>query len=214
MKRSSYALGAMAAVVLTSLGLAACGGGDDNDSTSVSSADQGQITEAIQALATGSDPSACTQFATQKFVDQTNGPPSGQAAVQACEKDYRSGQGAVADSVEVTNVQVDGSAATASAKATGNIFDGQTIELSLVQEDGTWKLDVFKGFSDFDKTALINAFKGQLQNEGASSAAVNCVTQNLEKQSDQTLEKSFTESSDNTLDQQVFTPCSKYFKQG
>ena len=212
MKRSSYALGVIA-VGLTSLGLAACGGGDDSDSTT-GSADEAAITKAIQALATGTDPTACTQYATQKFVDQTNGPSTGQAAVTACEKDFRSGQGAVADSVEVTDVQVDGSTATASAKATGNIFDGQTIELALVKEGGAWKLDLFKGFSDFDKTALINSFKGQLQSELGSSAALNCVTQNLDKQSDQALENSFTDSNDNTLDQQVFKPCAKYFKQG
>jgi hypothetical protein len=204
----------MAVAVLASLALAACGGGDDNDSTTVSSADQAQITQAVQALATGNDPSACTKYATQKFVDQTNGPSSGQAAVQACEKDFRTGQGAIADSVEVTDVQVDGSTATASAKATGNVFDGQTIELSLIKENGTWKLDVFKGFSGFDKTALVNAFKGQIQSEGGSSAAVNCVAQNMEKQSDQAIEASFTDPNDKTIDQQVFAPCSKYFKQG
>ena len=212
MKRSSFALGVIA-VVVTSLGLAACGGGDDS-STSVSSADQDGITKATQALATGSDPSACTQYATQKFVDQTNGPASGQAAVQSCEKDFRSGQGAIADSIVVSDVQVDGSTATANAKATGSVFNGQTIKLTLVKEGGTWKVDVFNGFADFDKAALITSFQGQIQNEGASSAAVNCVSQNLQKQSDEALEKSFTDSSDTTLDQQVFGPCSKYFKQG
>jgi hypothetical protein len=214
MKRSNFALGAMAVVVLTSLGLAACGGGGDDSSTSVSSADQDGITKAIQALAVANDPSACTQYATQKFIDQTNGPASGQAAVKACEKDASSGQGAIADSVEVTDVQVDGTTATASAKATGSVFNGQTIKVSLVKDGGTWKLDVFNGFADFDKEALITAFKGQLQSEGASAQALDCVSQGLEKQDDAALEKSFTDSSDNTLDQQVFAPCQKYFQQG
>jgi hypothetical protein len=214
MKRSNFALGALAVVVLTSLGLAACGGGGDDSSTSVSGADQAGITKAIQALAVANDPTACTQFATQKFIDQTNGPQSGQAAVRACEKDASSGQGAVADSVEVTDVQVDGTTATANAKATGSVFNGQTIKVTLVKDGGTWKLDVFNGFADFDKEALITAFKGQLQKEGANAQALDCVSQGLEKQDDAALEKSFTDSSDQTLDQEVFAPCSKYFNQG
>lgn len=213
MKRSSLAFGVMTVAVIASFGLTACGGSDDS-STSVSSADQAGITRAIQALATGSDPSACTQYATQKFVDQTNGPGSGQAALQACEKDFRTGQGAIADSIAVSDVQVDGSTATATAKATGSIFDGQTIKVTFVKEGDAWKADVFNGFEGFDKTALVNAFTGQIQNEGGSPAAVNCVNENLQKQSDETLEKSFTDSSDNTVEQQVFAPCAKYFKQG
>jgi hypothetical protein len=200
------------AAVLAAIGLAACGGSSDN---SGSSADQAPITKAIQTVAVGSDVSACTTYATQKFVNQTNGDNGpGQPALQECEKDAQQGQGGVGDSVDVSDINVDGDSATATAKVTGNIFDGQTIKVSLVKVGGQWKLDVFNGFEDFNRDAMVNAFKGELTKQGANSAAADCVTSNLQKQSDQALEASFTQPNSNTLDQQVFGPCAHLFKGG
>ena len=41
------------------------------------------------------------------------------------------------DSVTVSDVNVDGDSATATAKVTGNVFDGQTIKVSLVKDGGS-----------------------------------------------------------------------------
>ena len=52
----------------------------------------------------------------------------------------------------MTNIDVDGDTATAKAAFTGSIFDGQSLDLALVKEGDQWKLDEFKGFSNFDRT--------------------------------------------------------------
>ena len=183
--------------------LAACGG-DNNGS----SADEDQITAAITRAATSGDPAACTEAQTVKFDEQTNEPAKGQAAVRQCEKTAKD---TAAEKVEITDIQVDGDTATAKAKATGSIFDGQTLDIALVKENGQWKLDEFKGFEDFNRDAMINAFKTQLSSQGGSPQAVNCVIQQFQAASDQDIEAMFT-GSDPQAENRFFEPCARYFK--
>src|SRR5262245_53805225 len=134
--RQFRAVAAAAVVaVFAAFALAACGGGDD-----ASSEDQDQITQAINAAAASGDPSACTQYQTQRFLEQTND-GTGEAAVKSCEQDAAD---SVADSVDVTDIEVDGDSATAKAAVTGSVFDGQTLDIALVKEGDVWKLDQFK----------------------------------------------------------------------
>jgi hypothetical protein len=207
MKRSSFALAAMAIAVIASLALAACGGGDDNGSSD----DQDQITQAINAAATSGDTAACTKYQTAKFTQQTSGEPgqSAEQAVASCQKDA---ENTAADSVEVTDIEVDGDNATAKAKATGSTFDGQTLDVALVKEGDQWKLDDFKGFVDFDKDAMITAFRKQLESEpDANPQAVNCVVQQFQAASDEQVEGFFTGNS-GQAEQQLFGPCSQFFQ--
>ena len=184
--------------------LAACG---DNGN----SADEDQITAVLTRSATSGDPAVCTQDQTLRFTEQTSGGAKGQAAVKACEKDAKN---TAAQKVDVTDVKVDGDTATAKAKATGSIFDGQTIEVALVKEGSQWKLDEFKGFEDFNKDAMINAFKQQISSEsGATPQAVDCIVSQFQKASDQTIEDTFT-GSNPQAENQLFGPCGKYFKGG
>jgi hypothetical protein len=197
-------LGVAAAVVavFASMAIAACGSSNDN------SADENQITQAITAAATSGDPSACTKYQTVKFDEQT-GSGQGQAAVTSCEKDAAQ---TAADKIEVSDVEVDGDTATAKAKATGSIFDGQTIDIALVKEGGQWKLDQFKGFEDFNKAAMINAFKSQIAQEaGSTPQGIACIVQQFQAASDQDIEATFT-GSDPQAENRLFGPCGKYFK--
>ena len=204
MRKAGFAA-VMAVALLTTLGLTACGGGDDNSG----SADQDQITQAINAAATSGDPSACTKYQTLKFTEQTSG-GQGQAAVQSCEK---GASNTAADSIDVTDIEVDGDHATAKGKATGSVFDGQTIKVALVKENGQWKLDEFKGFEDFDKDAMIAAFTKQLAAENDPPPAVDCLRRQFQAASDEQLESTFI--GDNPqAENQIFGPCAKYFQQG
>jgi hypothetical protein len=192
-----------ATALLAAVALAACGGSDDS-----SSADQDQITQAINAAATSGDPSACTQYQTQNFLDQTND-SKGQAAVKECQQDADS---TAAESVDVSDIEVDGDTATAKAAATGSIFDGQTLDIGLVKEGDQWKLDEFKGFQDFDKDAMVAAFKGQLEKEsGATPQAVNCIVEQFQKASDEQIEATFT-GNDPQAENRIFGPCEQYFQ--
>ncbi len=195
----------LVALLALPFALGACGGGSSN------SADEDQITSAITAAATSGDPSACTKYQTLRFTEQTNGGEKGQAAVKACEQDAQS---SVADKVEVTDVSVNGDSATAKAAVTGSVFDGQTLNVTLVKDGGQWKLDQFKGFENFNRDAFIAAFPAELAKQpGTTPQAVNCLKSQFQAASDQQLESVFV-GNDPQAEQQLFGPCGKYFKGG
>jgi hypothetical protein len=194
---------AACAVALAAFGLAACGGDNGN------SADEDQITQAIVAAATSGDPSACTKYQTQKFVEQTSGGATGQAAVKSCEKGAAE---TVADKVDVSDIKVDGDNATATAAVTGSIFDGQTLDIALVKENGQWKLDEFKGFAEFNRDSFLTSFRHELATSegGAPPAAVDCVMKQADGLSDEQLESVFT-GSNQQAEEQLFRPCANLF---
>jgi hypothetical protein len=204
MRKAPMGIAVVLAALLAAITVAACGSSNSN------SADQDQITKAIQVSATSGDPSACTQYETQRFVEQTNS-GTGQAAVKSCEKDANQ---SVADKVDVSDISVNGDTATAKAAVTGSIFNGQTLNVGLVKESGQWKLDQFKGFENFDRNAMIAGFQKELASQpGSTPQAVSCVVQQFQKATDQQIESTFT-SSNSQAENQLFAPCGKYFKQG
>ncbi len=93
-------------LIVSALALVACGGGG--------SSDESEIEEAIETSATTGDPSNCTKLETANFVEQSTG-ESGKAAIKACEEEAKKDPESKAESVEVTEVEVDGSKATANA---------------------------------------------------------------------------------------------------
>jgi hypothetical protein len=195
-----------ATALVASLGLAACGGDDDNGG---GSADEDGITKAIEVSAASGDPTACTQYQTQNFVEQTND-GTGQAAIQSCEKDAAD---SVADAVDVSDIEVDGGNATAKAAVTGSIFDGQTLDIALVKEGDVWKLDRFTGFEEFDKAKIVAAFKEEFAKDpSVPPAAADCVAQQMENAPDETVQQLFTEQDTSQIEQQLFGPCESQFK--
>lgn len=130
-------------------GLVACGGGGDSD--------EDKIVEVIETSATSADPADCKELSTQAFLEQTE-LEEGAAAVESCEAGAED-ESDDPDSVEVSEVEVDGSAATANTAFTGGSFDGQTLTVGLVEEDGDWKLDEVTGFAEFDQEKLASSFE-------------------------------------------------------
>ena len=199
------AIAILAAALLATFALAACGGDDDNGG---SGADEDQITSAIDRAATSGDPAACTDVQTPRFVQQTNGGGSPAQSLKSCQEDA---QDSVADSVDVSDIEVDGNTATAKAAVKGSFFNGQTLDIALVKQGDQWKLDRFTGFVDFDKDAMIEGIKGELEKEKAPAAAIECVEQQFEQAPDQQVEDAFT-SNDPEAEQALFGPCEKEFQ--
>jgi hypothetical protein len=191
----------IAAAVLASFALAACGGdnGEDED----------QITAAIVAGATSGDPSACTEFQTLKFTEQTTS-ETGEAAVRQCEQDAAD---TPAEEIDVINIETDGDSATAEGAITGSFFDGQTIEVALVKEDDQWKLDKLSGFTEFDRDAFLAAFTDAIASEqGASPEALDCVTSQVEAQPDEQLQ-AFLLGTDPESEDRIFIPYNRFFSE-
>lgn len=135
------------------LGLVACGS---------SESDEDKIVEVIETSAVSDDPADCEALATQAFLEQTQF-SEGKEAVESCEESAKETEDNP-DSVEVSEVEIDGSDATAEAAFVGGNFDGQTFTVALVEEDGDWKLDEITGFADFDQEALATSLEEGLQN--------------------------------------------------
>jgi ABC-type glycerol-3-phosphate transport system substrate-binding protein len=162
----------ISALLVSALALVACG--------SSGSGDEEKIEEAIETSATASDPANCTKLETLAFSEQSTG-ESGDAAVRECEEEAKDPEGK-ADSVVVSEVEVDGSKATANAAITGGSLEGQTASIALVEEDGQWKLDQITGFVKLDQGQLANVFAEQLEGNKEIEPEVGaCIVAGIEE---------------------------------
>jgi ABC-type glycerol-3-phosphate transport system substrate-binding protein len=145
------------------VGLAACGGSDESD--------EDAVIETIETSATSTDAAICGETQTLAFMEQTTG-SDGKDAEKACEKETEDEENQP-DSVNVSEVEIDGEKATANAEFKGGSLGAQTLELALVEEDGNWKLD--------EPDGLVNAFAEQIENEPEIEPEVaDCLVEGLE----------------------------------
>jgi hypothetical protein len=156
------------------LTLAACGGDDDDDG---GGDDEAQITETIEASSTGTDPADCSTYATENFLDQLEVTTPDETALESCEADAADPSGNP-DSVEVSEISVDGDAATANASFSGGGFDGSTFALALVKEGDQWKLDELTDIPTLDLEAFKAVLDEQLQSDASlSPESAQCVSE-------------------------------------
>lgn len=160
-------------VFVLALALSACGG------SSGGSGDETQIEEAIETSATSTNPkAACAEFSTQQFMEQSTN-TEGAAAVKACEENAKEEQGA--ESVDISEVEVEGSEATANVALTGGSLDGQGLEVALVKEGSDWKLNELVGFTELDAGALAESLGTSLKEEGGEAAELApCIEEKFE----------------------------------
>jgi hypothetical protein len=152
-----------------------CGGDDGNE-------DEDQITGAIETAATSSEPSVCTELQTQRFNEQNTG-ETGNAALQSCRDSAGEDQ---AESVDVSNIEIDGDNATADVAVTGSFLDGSTIDVALVKENAQWKLDELAGFVEFDREAYEAAFEEEVRSdEEIPPRAADCIVEGFKGFSDE-----------------------------
>lgn len=166
--------------LLATLALAACGGGGESDEEKVT----GVITTSLE----GHDPAECGELSTLAFMEQTTD-GSGEEAVKACEAEKQS-RVDDPDSVKVTAVKVSGAKASAEVAFSGGSFDGQTVEVGLVEEDGDWKLDQIERFVDFSRGKLIAVFERTFaESSEIAPRLADCLLGALRAKSDAALEE-------------------------
>jgi hypothetical protein len=172
----------VALLALGALTITACGSG---------SSAEDKITETIEKAATTSDPSNCTELETRNFVEQ-NSATKGAAAVKSCEKEAEAGK-EEAEGVNVENVSVDGSKATAEVEFEGGPLGSQSLEMGLLEAGGNWKLDQVEGFAKYDGGALGAAFEKQFEEspEGLDERQANCIAQRIARSSKARAEELF-----------------------
>lgn len=163
-------LAPLALLAVAALALSACGGGKS---------DEDKIAEVIEKAATTDDPSNCTELQTRRFNEQ-NTQQKGKAATKACEEEAEAGE-EQAKGAKVSNVSVNGGAATAEVEFEGGSLGSQALEVALIQEDGDWKLDHVEGFADYDGRALGEAFEKEFNEnpEGLSKQQAACIAEKV-----------------------------------
>lgn len=180
MGKSRLLVPAFLLALMVSVGVAACGGGESEED---------KITSLIEKSATSTDPADCKALQTQNFMEQSEH-AEGQEAVEKCEEDAEKGIGNP-EEVEVSEVEVEGEEASANAAFIGGTGDGQTLEVSLVQEEGDWKLDEVTGFADFNREKLEAGLLTSLEAQGSelSSEQAGCIAEGIEELEDEEVEE-------------------------
>ena len=168
-------------IAFAAFALAACGS---------SESDEDKIVDVIETSSTSSDPADCEELLTIAFLEQVES-SEGQEAIESCEEDAEDEEGNP-DSVKVSKVEVDGSAASANVAFNGGDLDGQTIAIGLVEADGDWKLDQIEEFVLFDREKLLSVLEEGLSEAGDSEVA-ECVFEELDEYSDEELEEAILE---------------------
>jgi ABC-type glycerol-3-phosphate transport system substrate-binding protein len=152
-----------------------------------SESDEDKVIDVIEASATTSDPSNCTELQTVAFNEQST-QESGDAATKQCEEEAKDEE--TAESVEVSEVEVDGDTATATAAITGGDLDAQTVELEVVKDGDDWKLNELTGFVDFDAAKVIATLaEGFEEEEAIEPELASCIVETLEESSDSEVEE-------------------------
>jgi hypothetical protein len=152
-------------VIVSAFALAACGGSSGND--------ESEIEAAIETSATSSKPADCKKVNTQKFIEQTTR-TKGPEGVKTCEKEAKEGSGA--KSAAVSNVEVNGSKATADVALTGGSLGGQEVEVALLKEGDQWKLDQLTGFAKFDQATVVKTFEKEFaKSKEVSKSLASCI---------------------------------------
>ena len=141
------------------LSIAACGGDDDDDGGG--GGDEDAITEAIQTSATSTEAADCSTYQTEAFASQLEITFGDETGLESCEANASDTSGDP-DSVDVADVAVNGTTATASATFNGGAFDGSTFSVSLVKEGDQWKLDSLDDVTGIDLEAFQTALDESL----------------------------------------------------
>jgi hypothetical protein len=166
-------------LIAMAMALTACGGG----SSSSGGGEEAAIEEAIETSATGTDPSKCSEVQTEAFNETESG-KTGAAALKACEEATEEEAGEPAESVDVSNIEIEGEEAAAEAKIEGSSLNGQVVAIGLNKEGGDWKLDSLIGFTKYDPAGLAAALEGKLgEEEGISSELAACISEGVAEMS-------------------------------
>lgn len=175
--------------VLAALALAACGGGEG---------DEDAVIDVIKTSATSTDPADCEALSTLAFMEQTTG-SNGDEAVEECESDAEDESGDP-DEVEVAEVEIEGTDASADVTFVGGNFDNQALTVGLVEADGDWKLDEIVGFASFDRESMVASFDESLAEAGdVSDQQRECIVEGMEGLSDSELEGLVIRSDQSTV---------------
>jgi hypothetical protein len=196
-------------LLASALALSACGGGSSSSSSSSSSSGGGEdaaIEGAIETSATSSDPSKCSEAQTQSFNETETG-TTGKESLEACEEAAPGEEGALAESVTVSSIEIEGEEGAAAVAVEGGSLGGQTIAAGLQKEGEDWKVDSFFAFIKYDPASLAEGLEEALgEQEGVSPEVAACVGEGVEEMTEEEAELLVFEK-ENEGFEEIFAAC-------
>lgn len=180
-------------LVAAPLVLGACGSDDNGGSE-----DEDQITDVITTSVTSTDPADCTKLQTQQFLEQSNF-STGQEAVTDCEDDAAD-TADDPDSVEVSDVEVDGDTATANVAFSGGGFDGSTVTVALVKDGDQWQLNEITDIPELNADAFKQAFADRIPSEESIPPQIaTCITDQINQASEEQIKQTLLGGTEDDL---------------
>ena len=144
MSRGMSRIGVLATVMaLATFGLGACGGGGTSGGSGGSGgSDEDQITGVVERYIADDTASVCKEIFTTQLLEEVTG-ETGDDAVKACEQNYEEASSDPSGDIKVSGVEINGGSASADVSYTN---DGEDFNehVTLVKEDGDWKIDSTK----------------------------------------------------------------------
>lgn len=149
----------MASIFLVAAALAVdgCGGGSDSNGggSDPDAAAVDEINAALERVFTTSDPLQCSEDVTLKGLEQFSpGTTEEKDPIAACEKAID--PNAEAESIEISDVAVDGTEATAKMTPEGGSLAGSEVVLALVEDDG-WRIDQVESVDIYDRDEYVSS---------------------------------------------------------
>jgi len=163
------------------------------------SGDEKSIREGLETSLKSSDPKACSSGYTRAFLDQGT---FGNAAVAGefltfCRANIKQ---LAADSVDISEVRVDGDRAEADFSASGGAYAVKQATLRLTKSGDTWRLDRLKAI-ELARPAFERqqARLATLTRDGLSATEAGCYERRLRRLADAALERAIVDSDPSLL---------------
>ena len=142
----------------------------------------------ITTSVTTTDPADCTELQTQAFVEQSNY-ATGEDAVAQCEEDVKDTTNDP-DSVEVSEITVDGENATANVTFEGAAFDGSTVTVALVKDGDQWKLDEITDIPELNAESFKTTLAEQISADQTIPPQIgDCIANSVNQASDEQIKQ-------------------------
>lgn len=136
------------------------------------------------------DPAKCIEWVTEKLLEQATS-ETGKAAVEECEEETEDRSDATRE-VTLSEIDVEGSVASANFAFVGGPLDGQTVALSVAKEGDRWKVDQIDRIVEFDRARLIAALEAgthdEEEDEDYDPSQADCVLEELRRATREDLE--------------------------
>jgi hypothetical protein len=165
------------------------------------------IEQMLSRTMTENDPAQCTEDMTPALVEQSFGGHEGTTPMQRCVEKNTTEEDAMADSVTIKSVQVNGLTARAVIATHGGSMDGGQVTVDLVAQGGRWKLDHLADIQ-FDRAKVDRMYLREMQVAGMTPGESRCLVRTFDREfSDAELERAALSGVDNLETEGVGLGC-------